>query len=73
MKNQKIKLVLAFCIFDIFIIVMDGCKTEDKCASVTCQNGGTCNNGVCSCPTGYEGALCQTKTVDKLVGNYTIS
>ena len=36
----------------------------DDCATVTCQNGGTCVDGVnsftCSCDTGYEGNNCET-------------
>lgn len=48
------------------------CK-QDKCKDVTCQNGGTCNDGKCTCPAGYEGTFCETKTVDKLVGNYSVS
>ena len=36
----------------------------DDCAGVTCQNGGTCNDGVnaytCTCAAGYEGTNCQT-------------
>ena len=35
---------------------------KDRCSNVTCQNGGTCNNGSCTCPTGYTGANCQTTT-----------
>ena len=40
------------------IILLNGC---DKCENVHCQNGGTCSNGSCSCPTGYSGTLCETK------------
>ena len=36
----------------------------DECASLPCQNGGTCVDGVdlytCSCLPGYEGEQCQT-------------
>lgn len=34
---------------------------KDRCNNVTCQNGGTCVNGYCSCPTGYEGDNCEIK------------
>lgn len=41
------------------------CQTEiNECASVPCQNGGTChpflNYYNCSCISGFSGALCQT-------------
>jgi hypothetical protein len=45
--------------------------TKDECQDVVCQNGGTCDAGVCSCPTGYEGTNCETKSRDKFVGVYT--
>ena len=34
------------------------CK-KDNCTYVHCLNGGTCNNGVCSCAPGYTGDTCQ--------------
>jgi hypothetical protein len=40
------------------------------CDNVICLNGGTCLDGNCSCPLGYEGAQCQTKWSDKFIGNY---
>ena len=40
-------------------IVYTGCV--DKCASITCQNGVSCSDGVCKCPTGYSGTHCETK------------
>ena len=39
----------------------------NKCAGVTCQNGGTCQDGAktssCSCVAGYTGQYCQSKSV----------
>jgi hypothetical protein len=39
-------------------------NSTDPCATVTCQNGGSCitsgdSAGLCACPVGYDGALCQ--------------
>ncbi len=45
-------------------------ETPDPCANVTCQNGGTCVNGSCKCPEGYEGADCSVKAALKFIGSY---
>lgn len=37
------------------------CK-KDKCKNITCSNGGTCDEGKCSCPSGYSGDKCETET-----------
>jgi hypothetical protein len=42
----------------------------DKCGSTTCNNGGTCSNNVCICPTGFSGNGCQTAWSDKFTGVY---
>ncbi len=41
--------------------------TKDQCKDVVCANSGTCLNGICSCPSGFEGNLCQTLSVTKFV------
>lgn len=39
----------------------------DECASLPCQNQGTCVDGInqftCSCPPGFTDVLCQTGEV----------
>jgi EGF-like domain len=41
--------------------------TQDPCAKLTCQNGGTCTNGECACPEGWSGSDCATqKTPTKI-------
>ena len=30
------------------------------CEGITCENGGSCSLGTCSCPTGYTGSSCQS-------------
>lgn len=49
------------------LLVYSSCKKSgdngtpaNPCSSVVCQNGGTCSNGKCSCPTGYTGDHCET-------------
>ena len=33
--------------------------SPDPCEAVVCQNGGTCNEGICDCPDGYSGENCE--------------
>ena len=48
------------------LLFMYSCTANiDECANVTCQNGGTCQDGVntftCNCVAGYTGQYCQSK------------
>jgi hypothetical protein len=52
-------------------IFISGCK--NKCGSTTCQNGGTCSDNVCICPTGYSGNACQTGWSTQFLGTYNCS
>lgn len=58
---QKIHSILltTLLVFSFFsLTTYTSCK-EDKCKNITCLNGGGCAEGVCVCPTGYSGTLCQ--------------
>lgn len=33
---------------------------QDECKDVVCQNGGTCTEGKCTCPSGVGGTNCET-------------
>jgi hypothetical protein len=56
-----------------------GCKkTETKpsvdlCETMTCQNGGICFKGECTCKEGYEGKYCETKWLSRYVGTWDIA
>ena len=52
-------------------LLYTSCK--NKCGSTTCQNGGTCSNNVCVCPTGYSGSACEHGWADAAIGTYTCS
>jgi hypothetical protein len=60
------KILFAFLTAGMF--VFSSCA--DECKDVTCENGGTCNEGVCECPAGYVGDLCETKENEKFVGSW---
>lgn len=46
--------------------------TQDLCVKnkITCQNGGICSEGICSCAAGYEGELCATESRTKFIGTF---
>ncbi len=43
----------------------------NPCDTVTCQNGGACDNGKCNCPEGYSGAHCEIYYTSLLAGKYS--
>lgn len=48
-------------------------SNPDPCVGIVCQNGGTCSNGICTCPSGYEGTYCETLTQAKYLGSWAAS
>jgi len=40
------------------------------CENVYCLNGGSCLDGKCLCPDGYEGETCESKWNQRFIGNY---
>jgi hypothetical protein len=55
-----------------FISVTYFSCNRDKCKTIVCAHGGVCNVGVCICPSGYEGANCETVSRTKFLGNWTV-
>lgn len=52
-------------------VLYTSCK--NKCGSVVCQNGGTCSDNVCVCPTGYYGSTCSSSETTDFLGTYNCS
>ncbi len=69
MKSLKI-LALSVSMAFIGAITFNSCT--DPCKDVTCQNGGTCNEGDCDCVTGYEGTSCETEQRTKFIASYSV-
>lgn len=46
--------------FGALSAVMYTSCNNDPCKDVVCQNGGTCADGNCTCPTGVGGTNCET-------------
>jgi hypothetical protein len=63
--------IIVVCCTVSSLITLNSCKkTKLACDGVTCQNGGVCINGACSCATGYEGSDCSTFKRDKFIATY---
>lgn len=70
MKFWKYTLVTALAFFGVAFTVLYSSCTDDSCTRLKCRNGGTCIDGFCKCPTGYEGQQCETVVSDKFIGRY---
>lgn len=70
MKFWKHSLVAAAAFFCISSIVLYSSCTVDSCQTLLCRNGGTCADGFCRCPSGYEGTQCETLSAVKFYGRY---
>ncbi len=53
-------------------VTYTSCST-DKCQALVCAYGGICKDGTCICPSGYEGANCQTRTRDRYWGIWQVN
>lgn len=53
-------------------ITLSSC-TEDKCKGISCAYGGTCTEGKCNCPSGYEGPQCETINRDRYKGIWFVN
>jgi hypothetical protein len=70
MKFWKQYLVAAFVLIVIAgTAVFQSCE-KNNCNNLTCQNGGSCGNGLCTCPAGWDGPTCIIRTVDRFLGAY---
>ena len=52
----------------LLITIFSSCL--DPCRKTKCTNGGTCFDGTCECPLGYEGKNCETEMRDKFIGTF---
>jgi hypothetical protein len=71
MKNLKSILLASFLTIGAFSTTIFTSCDPDACKDVVCQNGGTCTDGLCACPTGYEGTNCETLSRTKFLGVFT--
>lgn len=83
MKKISVILSTLIAVLFLFSLIFISACNKDKtkyndttlirpCDNVICLNGGTCNDGLCYCPQGFEGKQCATRWSDKFVGNYIV-
>jgi hypothetical protein len=53
----------------LIFLALTACK-YDYCKDVKCENGGTCDNGLCRCTPVYEGERCEKLAREKFIGNW---
>jgi hypothetical protein len=70
MKFWKLSVVAIAVFCGIIITFLHSSCEKNACNNVSCQHGGSCSNGICLCPTGYEGPTCQTLATDRYLGLY---
>ena len=60
MRPFKVRAItLLITLFAFSATFYSACQ-KDPCKDVSCLNGGTCEDGLCKCPTGWVGANCET-------------
>ena len=57
LKSIKMKKLQSALLFAFLLFLLSSCK--DLCKNITCENGGSCNEGICNCPSGYSGENCE--------------
>lgn len=61
MKITKILLL------SLITLSITSCGKDDPCENIICTNGGSCVNGECNCPEGYEGPDCSNQSTPKAI------
>ena len=70
MKALRNILVTALLTLGLFTIITYIACNKDRCHNVVCLNGGACDDGSCTCATGFEGNRCQTASRDKFIATF---
>ncbi|MBL7684120.1 MAG: hypothetical protein JNK00_12240 [Flavipsychrobacter sp.] len=57
-RIQQTLLTAIIVLISFSTVTYTACK-KSSCIDMVCLNGGLCDGGVCSCPTGYTGVRCE--------------
>lgn len=69
LKSIVLSAVGAIAVFST--VTITSCN-DDPCKAIVCAYGGTCTEGECLCPSGYEGTHCEIVTREKYEGVWTV-
>ncbi len=76
---KRIAVTASFVLLAFGSVLYSSCKkeanpvvTDAKCATVVCQNNGSCMGGVCYCVSGYEGDFCEKASVNRYIGKWDV-
>ncbi len=64
-QTRTIFITALLAILSFGTVIYTSCR-KDRCKNLNCQNGGTCQDGFCICPTGYTGTYCQNANVSNI-------
>ena len=80
MKQTKLIILSTILFCTLIAVVFTSCEKSDfqygpttyyqPCEKVICLNGGSCLDGYCQCPLGFEGAQCSERSSNKFEGTY---
>jgi hypothetical protein len=68
-KLKAIVIPLLVCICLFITTAVSSCL-KDNCGNIVCANEGVCVDGLCTCPSGYEGATCTEQWSEKFNGEW---
>ncbi len=74
MNFKRLKPIVAalLSVFCFVFVLIVSCE-KNPCDNQSCQHGGSCGNGICTCPLGYDGPSCENRTVNRFLGVYANS
>ncbi len=69
-RNIAVAAILSVGAFSAIFYSSCSKTTTDPCSGVTCQNGGACSSGNCTCKTGIGGKVCDSVYRTMYANNY---